>query len=1510
VLSLPQLLTGPGIDSATQLKVNSQGQVELTSSGTIVPATAGTTISSGTLDTSTGQKGGTISVLGNQVGLLDHAQVNASGDGGGGTVLIGGDYLGQGSVPHADFTYVGQDVKINADGLNNGNGGKVIVWAEQATRAYGKISARGGALGGDGGFIETSGRQFLDVTQGADAGAANGSPGTWLLDPRNVIISNGNTTGGTFNGGIFTPTADDAVINANTISTALSGGTSVTITTGNTGNQAGNIVVDADIIGGYFNTPTLTLEAANSITLNAHISYGDDSSTKPLNVVFQGPGGTRTNDIKITPNGLSNYIGTGNGYFTSLSRTFDSSGANIYTNNLGGGDGGNISIDATSSLIAGFLNAGGAHNGGNINLKTSGGTITLGSLFENSITSSGGNGTSGNINLTGNVLLSNKVILTSSSTSGGLDGNITITGKVNGTGGGVQTLQIDAGTTGNITLGNSVGDGTPIGNLKAQANNVQLNGNIATTNNSTISFNSSVTLNNDATLTTDEINFNGNVSGGGKNLGLQSATVSRDIQIGGTAVLANNLNLTATKLASLQGLGSLTLGRTDGSGNITIDSGGVTFNTPVTIQAGTGRINAQGAIAGIGNASITLKAPTTLNANITTQGKDITLTRDTLLANDVTLASGNGNISLQGTVDGSKNLTLQTNSGNITLQNTLGSSTPLGNLTLNSNGRVNIAADINLGGSFTQTGTGAVFTAGDITTSNQDIRFSGPVTLTGAVELRPGTGAIAFGSSLSAQSHPLTLTANGIDFTGPVTGSSTLVLQPATPGVNIAIASSGNSNPGTLELSATDIAALQPGFSSITIGRSDSSGAITVLNNVTFKDPVTIQAPTGAGSINATGGTITGENQAAITLLANQNLTTSNIRSPGGNITLKSFQGTVSTGNLDTSSHTGGGQINIIARNQILAGILNTSSSIGNGGNILLDPSGNIQVNSINAQGGQRGTGGQVDITTGAFFQALGTFTDQNNVNASISTAGGLGGGGMIIRHDGGARGIPFDVGNATTNGTAGAITTRLSNSILPWRSFLGPYTQDNIQLITQNFLGQPDRTGIAIDLQGETPTRKKVAETTETVPIDTTVPLRDNISQALSHGNLEIASSLLEELRTQEFQNYFGGNLPVNTPGPVSVEYTQKILNDLADKTGKTPAIIYIFAQPEKLELILVPPKGTPILRTISAANRTALMEKVGTFRSEITNPSKRKTTSYLASAVQLYQWLIAPLEASLKAQKIDTLVFSLDPGLRSLPIAALNDGKQFLVEKYSISLIPSINLVDTRYQDVRKSQILAMGASKFAEQNSLPAVPVELSTITQELGAKQFFLNAAFTLSNLKSQRAKEPFGIIHLATHGEFKPGGVSKSYIQLWDNQLRLDQLRLLGWNKPPVELLVLSACRTALGDEEAELGFGGLAVAAGVKSALGSLWYVSDQGTLGLMSAFYQQLKTSTIKADALRQAQIAMLKGQVRIAEGKLRLPGEPGGGVPLPPELVDAGNQRLVHPYYWSAFTMIGSPW
>jgi CHAT domain-containing protein len=175
------------------------------------------------------------------------------------------------------------------------------------------------------------------------------------------------------------------------------------------------------------------------------------------------------------------------------------------------------------------------------------------------------------------------------------------------------------------------------------------------------------------------------------------------------------------------------------------------------------------------------------------------------------------------------------------------------------------------------------------------------------------------------------------------------------------------------------------------------------------------------------------------------------------------------------------------------------------------------------------------------------------------------------------------------------------------------------------------------------------------------------------------------------------------------------------------------------------------------------------------------------------------------------------------------------------------------------------------------------------------------------LKEQRQRQPFGIVHLATHASFQAGAPSNSYIEFWNTKLRLNEMSQLGWNKPPVELLVLSACKTALGNEDSELGFAGLAVQAGVKTAIASLWAVNDEGTLGLMTELYGQLKQVPIKAEALRQAQIALLRGQVHLKGGQLV---NSNKSITLPAELNRLADKNLEHPYYWAGFTVVGSPW
>jgi filamentous hemagglutinin family protein len=186
VLSLPQLLTGKGSENAAGLTVNSLGQVVLTGNNSIIPGDAGTVIISGNINTA-GMTGGTVNVFGDKVGVIG-GNINASGVNGGGTVLIGGEFQGKGAVPNASRTFISNNSTINVDGVSSGNGGRVIVWADDVTRFYGNISARGGAFSGSGGFVEVSGYNVLDFQGNVNTLAPNGTAGLLLLDPTDITI--------------------------------------------------------------------------------------------------------------------------------------------------------------------------------------------------------------------------------------------------------------------------------------------------------------------------------------------------------------------------------------------------------------------------------------------------------------------------------------------------------------------------------------------------------------------------------------------------------------------------------------------------------------------------------------------------------------------------------------------------------------------------------------------------------------------------------------------------------------------------------------------------------------------------------------------------------------------------------------------------------------------------------------------------------------------------------------------------------------------------------------------------------------------------------------------------------------------------------------------------------------------------------------------------------------------------------------------------------------------------
>lgn len=637
-------------------------------------------------------------------------------------------------------------------------------------------------------------------------------------------------------------------------------------------------------------------------------------------------------------------------------------------------------------------------------------------------------------------------------------------------------------------------------------------------------------------------------------------------------------------------------------------------------------------------------------------------------------------------------------------------------------------------------------------------------------------------------------------------------------------------------------------------------------------------------------------------------------------------------GTLNTSSATGdGGTIVLNATNAIRTGAINTSSLSENGGNVILDPIGDIEVASINAQGGSNGRGGTVDITTEQFFRSTEILVDRNGIAASISTAGGQGGGAITIRH-GGQGQIPFSINNATQNGTAGAITSGTS-SIRPPQSFLFTTIEGNIQIIS---VPPPIVPPEPVPSPQPFPIVNPAAQSeVELLPLPESeaqfntayerhLELTDTPLKTLADARRELqaieAATGIKPALIYVFFTPQSGNPGVLTPPPDQPKPDQpKELQELdvlwqftppgltADRVAQTQIERERnLARPDdRLQLVLITATGTPVVKLIPIT-RQEVQRVADLFRSLIVQ-SNSLPADYLPLATQLHQWMIAPLEADLRDRDVQNIAFILDVRLRSLPLAALYDGKRFLVEAYSIGLMPSLSLTDTRYADTRTMRLLAMGTDQFRNLPTLPAVPVELSTIANFWGGKSL-TDEAFTPQRLTSERQKQPFGIVHLATHGEFQSGELRNSYIAFWEQRLLLDQIQQLQLDNPPAELLVLSACRTALGDEQAELGFAGAAAKTGVKSVLASLWYVGDLATLALMNEFYRQLKQAPIKAEALQQTQIAMLKGQVRLAGNKLTGPG--GRSIVLPPELLSSSDPSFTHPFYWSAFTLIGSPW
>ena len=780
------------------------------------------------------------------------------------------------------------------------------------------------------------------------------------------------------------------------------------------------------------------------------------------------------------------------------------------------------------------------------------------------------------------------------------------------------------------------------------------------------------------------------------------------------------------------------------------------------------------------------------------------------------------------------------------------------------------------------------------------------------------------------------ITSNAINLQGGAAGNGRQSLNTRTLTVNsadseaglprkgIQIGNQGNSSEGTflgtnpLRLSSNIINALIDSASLLKIGDEDTGGILFADSVIPlFRNSVELRSQSAIKIQNP----LATSNNASLTLIANGDIKTDAIAA-SGNTTLESRAGNITTEQID-----------------ILPSLHETLGNVS-----LVSPSGNIKTGPIQVQSSSQNAGGDIDLIAGGTVFASSTTLANGSSGPSIRTDSGQ----VTIQH---GNDSAFAIGRSTANGASGEI--RSAEDSLDDIEILGSYDEGKKLKISGPAEELPPIDPTPIDLPApvvskppapteETTPEEVVSDPVISQPLLTQLSGRtlENVSKLEESNNpllipveqrseLAIATALfnqLEEKSTAQFQAYLSSSDPI---GIATLGDVQNTLTQVAQVSHQNPGLIYVYYRPnaaheaafrpsasqqnqpdDELEIVLVTAEGTPIRKRQWGVTRDQVDQVAAEFRRQATSQFSTPR-DYLPPAQQLHQWMIAPIKKELEQQEITSLSFIMADGLRTIPIAALHDGQNFLIENYSLGLMPTFSLTEVdltnRQSEKTNPRVLAMGASKFATQATLPAVESELALISKGSRLDNAFLNERFTLNNLQSQIASHQYDILHLATHASFESGNINQSYIQLWNDQLSLADIDTLGLSQSDIDLIILSACSTALGDRNSEYGFAGLAINAGSQSALASLWPVSDEGTLGFMAQFYQYLPTANIRADALRAAQINMLEGKVGIDRGQIYGPDTDPITIP---QLAQSGSWDFSHPFYWSAFTIIGNPW
>ncbi|GAB4143902.1 MAG: hypothetical protein Fur0046_21190 [Cyanobacteria bacterium J069] len=351
--------------------------------------------------------------------------------------------------------------------------------------------------------------------------------------------------------------------------------------------------------------------------------------------------------------------------------------------------------------------------------------------------------------------------------------------------------------------------------------------------------------------------------------------------------------------------------------------------------------------------------------------------------------------------------------------------------------------------------------------------------------------------------------------------------------------------------------------------------------------------------------------------------------------------------------------------------------------------------------------------------------------------------------------------------------------------------------------------------------------------------------------GRLAQARDVIEGLQVAELDNFFRE----------ACLDTQFQLDRVIDQSTLPAAVLYTIVLPDRIEVILKQPQQ-PLRRYTTQVGQETV-ERVSEDLLRELRDRAYPSPEGLALSQQVYDWLIRP--AADRLSENQTLVFVLDGALRNVPMAALHDGSQYLIEHYSVALAPGLRLPDPRPFQQRQFRALMAGLTEARDSfPALPNVEKELDEIQKSLPSR-VLLNDGFTQQNFQDSLSAAPASIVHVATHGEFS-SNAADTFILAWDSRVNVKDLSSLlqiqELDSPePIELLVLSACRTAEGDRRATLGLAGVAVRAGARSTIASLWSVDDEAGADLMIEFYQQLTRNPIsKAEALRQAQLSLLR--------------------------------------------------